>query len=225
LARLAKNVSESIRSGHIASDYFQTTIHNKRNKVHSLICGIIEQTGRELGYVVEREKHFYFEDGIDYFRPDLLIWKNDCLSLLVEYESTNSSDSRVIQNDLWHYIRALNLDSSAADTYLPKYWLIIYTLPGGPVEHWISWDYRKADPDYVFMRRNPHRFYKSAFENPSRLCLSRRDPGIVNADRLQAITKYCDLDSRSDRKLFLLNMTIHGLEIDFPEAFHRKLRF
>ena len=223
LTRLARDLSQGIRSGCIASDYLQTTVHNKGRKVHSLICGIIEKAGLELGYVVGREKRFYFEDGTSYCQPDLLLWKNDRLSLLVEYESTNSSDSRVIHSDLWHYIRALDIDASVPDTNVPEYWLIIYTLPNGPVEHWTSWDYRKADHEYAIMRQNPHRFYKGAFEHPSLLVNSRRKPCFADADRLQTITKCCDTESRSDRKLFFLNLTVDGLEIDFPEAYLRRV--
>jgi hypothetical protein len=230
LTGLARDLSQGIRSGYITSDYLQTTVHNKHNKVHNVVCGIIEQAGHRLGYVVERERHFRFEGGTSYFKPDLLLWKNDRLSLLVEYESTNSSDSRVVERDLGlHYSRALKIDAGVADARLPEYWLIVYTLPDGPVEqkHWRSWDFLKARPEYATMRRNPHRFYKRALKDPSPLDHSRRDSRIVKTDRLQAITELANYDpaSRSDRKLFLLNLTIDGLEIDFPEAYQRKVSF
>ncbi|MDM8000375.1 MAG: hypothetical protein QUS33_10325 [Dehalococcoidia bacterium] len=228
LEELARGFSRSIRAGHIIPQHLQTTAHNKGGKVHNLVCTIVEQVGHQLGYYVARERYRYFDDGKRY-RPDVQMWKNGRLSFLVEYESTNSSDSRIIEVDLRRYFKAIDREP-IDDASLPEYWVILYTLPDGPVEqrHWRSWDFRKSDPEYADMRLNPHRFYKRAFKEPSLLRNSLRDPHVdIGTERLQTTRRLAEYDprSRSDGKLFLLNLTTRGLEIDFPRVRQREVRF
>lgn len=66
--------------------------------------------------------------------------------------------------------------------------------------------------------RNPHEFYKRVLLNPDESGLSEITsyPGISFLTRKETWYK---------KPLFLINLTVEGLEIDFPERFNKKYYF
>lgn len=144
--------------------------------LHSRVLAILGKSGFHLEYVVEVAPGFKPQPakGVKpdrQFKPDIQLCKkdrhslqpeSDIHSLLIEYESTNSSDLRILRKDLTHFKQSQNNEP------FPDYWLVIYTLPNKPVTEWTLWDFHsKFDPRAVEMKVNPHRYYKKLFEDPS----------------------------------------------------------
>lgn len=71
------------------------------------------------------------------FKPDLCaVRTNDQTEAVIEYESTNSSDERVILKDLEHFEKAICEYSHGGGEPLPESWVIITSLVNGPVSRW-----------------------------------------------------------------------------------------
>lgn len=77
------------------------------------------------------------------YKPDLVMIDNHLKKhVVVEYESSNSSDERLVLKDLAHYkADILSYRDAAAhgndpEWHLPKVWLIISTLPSCAVTDW-----------------------------------------------------------------------------------------
>lgn len=221
LDRLADNISLAKKTNKITDEHLRTTRYNRGKVAHKTICDIISSTGAELNYDRDENKGFYFKEG-GYFLPDVLLWKGEDLRFLIEYESTNSSDSRVIDTDLQHYINSMTIDLGQT---FPEYWLLIYTLPDSVVVDWPTWDYGKKDMMYTSMTGNPHRFYKEAFKNPKYFGDPKRSKSDRHITEYPGVSEYTESTNWKSRKLFFINLTISGLEIDFPERFSGKYYF
>jgi len=104
----------------------------------------------------------------------------------------------------------------------PEYWLVIYTLPNRRVDAWNSHDYNKSDPLYQLMRSNPHQFYRRALKDPRSFYNPKRSPNIAD---YPGILEYTEKKDWIARKIFLINLSVDGLEIDFPEAFSHRFGF
>lgn len=86
------------------------------------------------------------------FRPDLAFINTRREKVaVIEYESSNSSDERLIAKDLWHYRTAIESfegfeqHPGHSEWVLPKLWLIISTLPSCSVVRWPWHGYNKQD--------------------------------------------------------------------------------
>jgi hypothetical protein len=78
------------------------------------------------------------------FIPDLcIVDEKDRTIGVIEYESTNSSDERLMEKDLVHFERAI-LEYETCPAELPGWWLLISSLPNRPVRNWPWYSY----PDY-----------------------------------------------------------------------------
>lgn len=169
LDNLFNSISELIKvakyEGFIKNDYFNTTIFNKEHESHSKLLGIICMVASKLGYFLEIERGLTIKRQ---FRPDIIIRKNSEWFAVIEYESTNSSDKRVLDSDFDSFINYIKLNPSPE--HLPKYWIIIVTLPDHKVDEkkWKSWaverkykDRKKKilDEKYRQIVSNPFKFY------------------------------------------------------------------
>jgi hypothetical protein len=202
LVALCKNLSEAIEDNAIPCDWLCSSKGNQDYMLHSRVLGMLAKTGFDLNYIVEIEAGFKPE-GRRQFKPDIQLWKSDDLRFVVEYESTNSSDLRVISKDLRHYVE------SRGNSPSPAFWLVIYTLPDHAVEasDWKFWGLTKSDPCRRSIAKNPHKYYKK----------------LLSKELAQS-----KIDSNSDwetKKIFFTNLTEEGLEIDFPTRFNKKYRF
>lgn len=75
------------------------------------------------------------------FCPDLcIIDQTDSVQAVIEYESTNSSDERLVGKDIAHYEEAI-LAQAADLTALPSCWVLISTLPSCDVKRWPWWEW------------------------------------------------------------------------------------
>jgi len=127
---LAKNLSSAINRDIIPSKWLDGQEGSKERMLHGRMLWILAKTGDALDYVVEIDSGFKYSiaDKARQFRPDVQLWtKEPKLQFLVEYEGTNSQDSRILWKDLQHYY------DSTDCKYPPKYWLILYTFWTAPL--------------------------------------------------------------------------------------------
>lgn len=213
---LAKSMTWAKQNRIMLDEFLGTTKHNYQSIAHSRVHGLIAKTGFDLGYIVEIESGFK-PNNRRLFRSDIQLWRSNELFFLIEYESTNSSDSRLWTKDLTNYISS---QDNHSDADFPKYWLIIYTLPDQRVDkrEWYSWDYRKSTQEHDILTRNPHEFYKEILVNPSK-------SSLIEGNNYPGILHLTDGEHWYQKPLFLINMTISGLEIDYPQRFNKTYHF
>jgi hypothetical protein len=221
LKAFAENISRALKQGHVQKGFLTTVAWNRQSIAHSRIHALIAKTGFDLGYVAEIEAGFTPAEGRQ-FKPDVQLWRSNDLAFLIEYESTNSSSSVVISKDLEHY--RLSSRNELGKNF-PEYWLIMYTFPDQAVQSWQSWDYDNRDSSFARMARNPHNFYKKGLRDPSFLSDLQPPKRCPEVAQYPGISKYTESRDWDNRKVFLINLTPNGLEIDFPERFSRKYDF
>lgn len=219
LRGFASNISWARQKESIQNDFLRTTRYNYENLTHARIQALIAKTGFDLDYTVEVEVGFklFKLPNANSFKSDVQLWKSNNLRFLIEYESTNSADGRILWKDMQHYEDSLAND---IDENFPEYWLIMYTFPDSAVNSsdWGAGDYPKRHWKYPMMINNPHKFYKKVFINP-------HDSGIPELMNHPGIYKYTEHEDWNRRKIFLINLAVNGLEIDFPERFNKRYCF
>jgi len=193
IERVCKKIGMLSRTNYFSIEYLEKIKYRKHNVLHSRFLGLLSTVGHELGYVVDVERGLKPQKSRK-FNPDLLFWRNHRIKILFEYESTNSSDYRIIDKDLANYRRAVN-ERLSDDIELPKYWIIITTLPNKSVSSWSRW--RVSKNDYTRLKGNPRSFYMKQF--------------------LREFSKL-DKTNLSESRLFLLNLNRNGIAIEFPSS-------
>lgn len=207
LASLSSELGRAMQKNVIPTNWLNTQKGSRKGQLHSRILGLLAKVSADLGYIVEVESGFNPKSSRQ-FRPDIQLWESDSHKFLVEYESTNSSDLRVLKKDLAHYVQSLDNDQ------FPEYWLVLYTLPDSASGNWRSWDHRASNPQLTSIRKNPHQYYKSVFRQPF---------GRYPKKDLPSAARY--IENSPDwgkRKIIFVNLTINGLEVDFPSRLGRK---
>jgi len=86
---------------------------------------------------------------------------------IIDYESTNSSDSRIIRRNFENYRRYVTSEEPSHN--IPTFWLVLTTLPHREVKRseWYSWDYRRKRIDMMEYRtilRNPFQYWSIKYE-------------------------------------------------------------
>ena len=202
LKRIMRGVSRRIealcKEGQFSRDYVEDIRYRKHRRLHSRMLGILSSVGHDLGYMVDIERGLKPNEG-SAFNPDILLWKNNEPILLLEYESTNSSDYRVIEKDLANF--KISAESLLEDCSLPRFWVVLTTLPDKSVTSWSNWEGYSAK-EYERIKENPRKFYKRWF--------------------IQEFSKVPNkLFNRS--KLFLFNLNERGIELVFPSTRRRTI--
>lgn len=100
-----------------------------------------------------------------WFKPDICVVDDqDHTVAVVEYESVNSSDERLMGKDMRHFQRAIQ-EYQGTTANLPPFWIIISTLPDEPVAgwRWYGWnrdlDYPPPVKDRAARDANPLAYY------------------------------------------------------------------
>lgn len=96
------------------------------------------------------------------FKPDIAFYNENILEAFIEYESTNSSDTRFFNMDATTSdLRCIKYFGSEGNNLLPKYWIVIFTLPKRSVDKksWKSWESRKSDKRFMQLIESPFNFY------------------------------------------------------------------
>ncbi|MEA3229394.1 MAG: hypothetical protein U9P44_00620, partial [archaeon] len=162
--RLNKEIANRLKAGFLKEDYFITWDYNYQSEVHSRIQAIITKVCYKLGFDVEVERGFNYsdKDKTIRFKPDIAIYKDNKLFAFIEYESTNSSDARFYDDKRpTSDLRCLLKFSLSNPDNLPKYWIIISTLPKQKVnpKRWKSYEYNKSDSNFGQIVSSPFDYY------------------------------------------------------------------
>lgn len=165
-----------LRIKFLTSEHLESTNRNKLNETHSLIWGIlccsISQVFRGK-CVAAIGRSLKSESMRKRFIPDISLWNLDHakkLIAIIDYESTNSSDSRIIRRNFSNYRQYVE---TSPDTNIPEFWIIITTLPSKRASktNWCSWDSirkRMSKDEYLKLLENPYEYwfpkYSEAFD-------------------------------------------------------------
>lgn len=110
------------------------------------------------------------------FKPDIqVVNEDDDTIAVIEYESTNSSDQRLMIKDIDHFEKAIleyadyEKHPDDSDWKLPEWWILISTLPNCAVVRWPWWQDYSENPRYppqvksrMERDQNPLNYYRPA---------------------------------------------------------------
>src|SRR5208337_2701391 len=131
---LQRGINALVQSGHLPHLWFEKhSISSPKSILHSRILGILARMNLGDGWVIDVERALKPQlKGRSQFTPDIIGWTpENRMAFVIEYESINSSDSRVEWKDISNYSKYVKNPST--DDGLPILWIIITTLKDGPV--------------------------------------------------------------------------------------------
>jgi hypothetical protein len=171
LTNFANSLKDLIKTGFMTAEHLESTNRNKLNETHSLIWGALSHSvyltlGTKCAVAINRS--FKSESMKKRFTPDISIWNqrhDSKLVGIVDYESTNSSDSRIIRRNFENYRQYVQTSSHSN---IPQFWIIITSLPSKKVNKsdWYSWDLirkRIFEAEYLKLLENPFEYWFPKF--------------------------------------------------------------
>lgn len=174
LEGIAVQLSKLSQNKLISQEWLIDGIYNQKNWLHGAIWGaLIKSVPDQYLALVESRFAGYPLN----FKPDLSIANSEEEKIsIIEYESTNSSDERIIVRDLKRYHDAIlsyfdqkPAGDAPSEWALPRLWVIISTLPSTPVRNWPWHKYnleKNAGPEHknsLTRDMNPLKYYADSF--------------------------------------------------------------
>jgi hypothetical protein len=149
LAKVARELNCLGRQGALTQEWFTDGKWNKRSWLHARVWGtLVRSVQPPLVPMVEMA-------WARSFRPDLCIMDaHDHMIAMVEYESTNSSDERLMSKDIRNFekaiLRYVGYENHPDDPKwrLPEWRVVISSLPDCPVRRWPWWKGNHENPAY-----------------------------------------------------------------------------
>ena len=149
LAKVADELSYLGQQRALTREWFTHGKWNKRSWLHSRVLGaLVRSVEHPLIPMVEVRWN-------QSFRPDLCIFdEHNYMIGMVEYESTNSSDERMMDKDIKHFETAIlnyvGYEQHQGDPVwrLPEWHILISSLPDCPVQGWQWWLDYNENPVY-----------------------------------------------------------------------------
>jgi hypothetical protein len=135
--KFSSNIRNRVKGGYLSSDWVTDGYWIDQRWLHGTFWGALVSAGPENSMPI-------IEPTIMRgFRPDLVfINSNHEKIAVIEYESANSSDERLVLKDLRHFREAIleykerKEHSDDPGWVVPKMWMIISTLPSCSVVRW-----------------------------------------------------------------------------------------
>lgn len=173
LANVADELNYLGQQGVFARAWFTDGRWNQRSRLHARVWGALVRSVRPP-FVPMVEMTWARS-----FRPDLCIMDAcDNMIATVEYESTNSSDERLMSKDIRNFERAIlrhvGYEKHPDDPKrrLPEWWVVISSLPDGPVRRWPWWKnnhentrYPPSVKDKTRRDANPLAYYEAGLHD------------------------------------------------------------
>jgi len=174
LAGIAGRIEEITSQNCFSSEWIEKRRYLKDNRLHVGMLGVISNVCSQLGYLLGPGEKLYMNEkaqpyrqrGREYrsLKPDFTLWEGSALEGIIEYETMNSSDYRIITRDLKRY--SVSTKHGLVEIRQPMFWLIITTLPNKEIkkkDRWFTWSYdghlSGEERENVF--RNPYEYYYS----------------------------------------------------------------
>ncbi len=167
--------SDTTFTDELFSDY--RYVYGAGRACHRLVVERIQECGRRLDGVADVTGNKNIRKGMTpRWQPDVVLWASEGAPMcVVEYESLNSSDERVIEKDAAGYRRWMNVHDD------PTPLLIVTTLPNA-ASPWYRLRYADKDPANNYnwrhhgkeseVQRNPflywYRHYRAALSGVAR---------------------------------------------------------
>ncbi len=173
LAKVAEELNHLGQQGALTQAWFTDGRWNKQSWLHARVLGaLVRSVEPPLVPMVEMTWH-------QSFRPDLCIMDDhDHMIATVEYESTNSSDERLMDKDMRNFekaiLRYVGYEDHPDDPKwrLPEWRILISSLPNCPVQHWKWWKYNTENMAYppkikdkAKRDRNPLVYYEAGLHS------------------------------------------------------------
>lgn len=200
---LQQGIDNLLKSGQLSKECFErNSLSSPKSILHSRILGLLARINLEERWVVDIERGLKPSiPGRNQFKPDVIIWNpSGKMEVVIEYESINSSDLRVLWNDLENEFLKYIPNPSEEDG-IPSLWIIITTLKDGPVDDWSSWDWAKGGD---FYQRD--RLWNSLLKSPLKFWRKRYIPEFKKA--LKKTKNICPI--------FWMNINSGRVSIEFP---------
>jgi len=170
LANFANSLKGLIKAVFIKSEHLESTSRNKLNETHASVWGALFHSIHltfGMAYAVAINRSLKSESMKKRFTPDISLWNrnhNNKLVGIVDYESTNSSDSRIVRRNFQNYHQYVQTSNSN----IPEFWIIITSLPSKKVSasDWYSWDLirkRISKDEYLKLLENPFEYWVPKF--------------------------------------------------------------
>jgi hypothetical protein len=173
LEQFAHKLSELYTSGHFTDQWLLDGRYNKDSRLHARLWGALIGAAPP-GYVPNVELLVHTPGrGERSFKPDLIICNSaDKQEMMIELESTNSSDQRVIYRDIDRLSYVARLEEP------PRLALLITVLPSQPVSYLPMYDGLPA-AKRAQRRKNPYAFHVDDYLNALDQLLSSNIPFSV----------------------------------------------
>lgn len=212
ISKLNDNINQKIETGFLKEKYFTTCRHNAGSEVHSRMHALIVKTCYDLNpnCDIELEKRLSYNDEKKEdedkpkkvsFKPDITVHKDNKRIGIIEYESTNSSDGRFYDSkrptsDLRSLAGYISDDNNKDE--IPKFWIIISTLPKDSVEKkdWKSREFNKSTSEFDDLIKSPFEYYYPTY--------------------IQKIKKRFD-GEKGIPNVFLLNINKKSVELEYSK--------
>ncbi len=196
---LHEKIQSLMKSNHLDKSWFEKhSEYSPKHILHSRILGLLTRIDFGNNWITDIERSLKPAKKGKIFTPDVIVrTPEDRIGAIIEYESINSSDSRIIWKDLVNYTNYVKYPSKLDG--LPIIWIIITTLRHGLVEDWSFWDWTKREgfdqnknmDDKDKLKKSPFNYYKErfikkfeeAFEKTNKkcpVCWMNIDGGDVN---------------------------------------------
>lgn len=173
LTNLADELNYLGQQGAFSQTWLTDGRLNKQSRLHGRVFGaMIRAVERPLIPMVEIRWN-------QSFKPDLCVAdKDNNIIAVIEYESSNSSDERLMDKDINHYKKAIlsyvgfEAHPNNPNWKLPDWWIIVSTLPDCPVRRWPWWPGYHSDTRYAPYtkdksnhNRNPLKYYEAGLHS------------------------------------------------------------
>ena len=169
---LRQAIDKLIKDGALNSEWLERNSKSSpKHILHSRVLGLLAQIDFGKGWITDIERSLKPSvKGRNSFTPDIIAWKgNSCEAVVIEYESINSSDSRVISRDLENYKKYI--EHPDVNDCQPIVWIIVTTLKSGEVQNgdWSRWDwaqqkeYHGKDEPWEKLLKSPFNFWHKKY--------------------------------------------------------------
>ena len=159
LDNLSSDLRGLRRSGHFSDEWLLDGSYNRGSWLHARLWGALVRAVPKP-WVVNIEARVHTAKGPESsFKPDVQICDDqDHVELVVELESSNSSDDRVVYRD----IERLKCIRDFEDGYCPKCALLLTVLPSQRVKNLRMWG-DLDDAQRGERRSNPFAFHRDSY--------------------------------------------------------------
>ena len=217
ISKLNDNINDKIESGFLKEKYFTTCRYNVDSEVHSRMHALIVKTCYDFNskWDIELEKRLSYNDGKKVsFKPDITIHENNKLIGIIEYESTNSSDGRFYDSkrptsDLRSLAGYISDDNNKDE--IPKFWIIISTLPKDSVEKkdWKSREFNKSTSEFDDLIKSPFEYYYTNHINETNYIDETKKISDESKKKLDGKKRLPNV--------FLLNINKRSIDLEYPK--------